>query len=1063
MLEQNGEHAPSPRNGNIMSADSCQTIDELLRTQAAFRPDEPVVFYPSSGIEYVGYSTRQLDAYAFRVARQYISSLTARKLSSEEPIIVGLLGLSDLDYIITLLALTKLGHTVLLLSPRLTKPAYLRLFDDTGAKYVVYQSPFKEKISNIPGVASIPVIQQALYGQPIDQYRDTNLTPAFDMEMESRKTAWIFHSSGSTGFPKPIFLSQRAVLANYRRNIQKLSMRCFLTLPLFHTFGITSLFRAIISVKPVHIYNVTLPLTKEYLIQSLESHSFELFAVVPYALKVLSESNKGIELLKKLKLVLFGGSPCPDVLGDMLVNNGVNLVSIYGMGETGPLMMSIRPKDDRYWNYLRPTIEAEPFLSFEAREEGFYELVCLNGLPSIATSNREDGSFVTKDLFIKHPMLNAWKYCGRSDDVIVLENGEKVNPTDFEGAVQQHQLVAAAVVFGIGRPYPGMLIVPSTTSSNLSQNELIDQLWPMIERAQLMTPEYAKISKEMVIILPQGTIYPKTDKHTIIRKAFYNQFSTEIDKFYNNDSFEGATTSLTEAELQSLILSETKDLLSPIQVTEDLDFFGLGMDSLKANRLRTFLVKKMNLSGKSLGFNIVFDHPSVLTGATGSLGAHLLATLVWSVNVKKVYCLVRASSNIEARNRVIRSLHTRKLYQNLPFSSRQKMICISSNLSLQSLGLQPELFNQICSELTILYHCAWTVNFNLRLSSFEHDCIVGVKNLLDLCLQAHGEGPAKFSFFSSIGAVLRTQDKIVLEALPTHFSNAQPTGYGQSKLVAEHMCMNAAAQVGIPVYILRIGQIIGDTLHGIWNSSEAIPLMIQTAKTISTLPSIDEDLRWTPVDVVAQSAIEITNSSAAAGIFNLVNPHTVHWTRDILPYLRQAGLEFNVCDPSSWLELLQASEDIARNPPLKLLQYFKNQFDPSASRCVVKFETEKSQRWSKTFSNVQAPDQTLVVKMIRHFTSTNWNVIPQISPLRSIVAFAGSMLIPFGNSEFSAVNLVTSLVSMHLGVPVLHPNAVGFDNGINGALSLKEESKSEASMHLNISGTSPHSGPAITV
>jgi hypothetical protein len=78
-------------------------------------------------------------------------------------------------------------------------------------------------------------------------------------------------------------------------------------------------------------YNASLPLTKDYLIQILGSHEFELFSAVPYALKVLSESTKGMELLKRLKLVTFGGSPCPDTLGDMLVDKGVNLVSRYGM------------------------------------------------------------------------------------------------------------------------------------------------------------------------------------------------------------------------------------------------------------------------------------------------------------------------------------------------------------------------------------------------------------------------------------------------------------------------------------------------------------------------------------------------------------------------------------------------------------------------------------------------------------------------------------------------------------------------------------------------------------
>lgn len=331
----------------------------------------------------------------------------------------------------------------------------------------------------------------------------------------------------------------------------------------------------------------------------------------------------------------------------------------------------------------------------------------------------------------------------------------------------------------------------------------------------------------------------------------------------------------------------------------------------------------------------------------------------------------------------------------------------------------------------------------MRLSSFERDCIAGLKNLIDLCLQAHGDRPATFSFFSSVGTVSRTQDETVPEALPTHFSNTQPTGYGESKLVAEHLCMNAAAQVGIPVYVLRIGQIIGDTNHGIWNSSEAIPLMMQTAKTINMLPSIDEDLRWTAVDVVARAAIEISNSGAATGVFNLINPRTFHWNRDIIPYLQQAGLKFDVHDSSTWLERLQASNDPVANPPLKLLEHFKRRFDTSVTRRAVEFETQKSQRWSESFSKVQAPDQALVTKMIRQFTVTSWNIPPLQQQLRSVIAFSGSASIPVGDFEFVTVDLVASLVSKQLGIPVSDSLAVGFDKSVNGDVSLEVNGNAE--------------------
>lgn len=107
-------------------------------------------------------------------------------------------------------------------------------------------------------------------------------------------------------------------------------MRGFIMLPLFHAHGLSSVFRAFSSMKEIHMHNADLPLTSKNLLETLQENNFEIFYSVPYALKLLGETVTGIRALAKLKIVMFGGSACPDALGDRLVENGVNLVSHYG-------------------------------------------------------------------------------------------------------------------------------------------------------------------------------------------------------------------------------------------------------------------------------------------------------------------------------------------------------------------------------------------------------------------------------------------------------------------------------------------------------------------------------------------------------------------------------------------------------------------------------------------------------------------------------------------------------------------------------------------------------------
>jgi len=247
--------------------------------------------------------------------------------------VVGLLGPSNIEYLISILALTKLGHTVLFLSTRISTTAYISLLETTGAKHILIAQPFREIISEVK--AGVPhlqihnIIDNTTYECPIAD--KDHLNSQFDQDLqpdiEATKSAWIIHSSGSTGLPKPIYQSHSAALNNYASN---LGLRGFITLPLYHAHGISSVFRALHSRKQIYMYNATLPLTQQHLLDIMYRYEFDIFYGVPYALKILGETPEGIAALAKLKVVMFGGSACPDALGDRLVNNGVNLISHYG-------------------------------------------------------------------------------------------------------------------------------------------------------------------------------------------------------------------------------------------------------------------------------------------------------------------------------------------------------------------------------------------------------------------------------------------------------------------------------------------------------------------------------------------------------------------------------------------------------------------------------------------------------------------------------------------------------------------------------------------------------------
>ncbi|OQD84953.1 hypothetical protein PENANT_c011G11440 [Penicillium antarcticum] len=1007
------------------------TIDGLLRARSGGHlANESIVAYPSSGIDFDYYTPRQLDNFV-EAASVTLSKVIPQRRTSEDPVqVVGLLGLSDFEYMITLLAISRLGHTVLLLSTRIAEDAYVSLVESTSASSLIAHPKFQSIGEKVAERTKI-VLHDALCPEKYDgSAASVTKLPSSNLDgtKEASNICWIIHSSGSTGHPKPIYQTHSGALRNYANNF---GLRGFITLPLFHAHGISCLFRAIHSQKLIYMYNADLPLTASHLMATLQEHQeIQVLYAVPYALKLLSESEDGLRVLSRLELVMFGGSSCPKPIGDTLVQNGVRLVSHYGTTETGQLMTSFRDRSDLDWDYVRPGPSLLPYLRWEEQSAGIYELCVLEGWPSKVASNRPDNSYATKDLFEKHPTTpNAWRYYARLDDTLVLENGEKANPLVIEGVARNNPNVAEAIAFGANKPRLGMFIVPAENSSTQQEQDLVDLIFPAIEQCNAESPAYAYMSRDMIHFLPTDAVYRKTDKGTVIRSAFYRDYQSQIDQIYDVEEASGDQVCEGAALIKFLRekLLEVAPSIEPASLEERTDVFGLGIDSLQSIRLRTIILKTLDLGGQKPSQNFVFENPSlqamaealtrmrlgetlksevpveermsaliekysanfkshipvfhedfgehiIVTGATGSLGAHVAVQLAQSDRVNTVYCLVRASSADSARRRVQQSLRARGLSYTFSQVHERKIIALPADLGNSNhLGMDESCYKMLVESVTGVMHCAWSVNFNWSLESFEGSCISGTRHLLDLCLQARRSSPAKFSFCSSVSTVARTPGHWVPEALPESLSYAQQMGYAQSKLVTEHIINRAAHQTKMTARVLRVGQIIGDTVHGIWNATEAIPMVLQTAQTIHALPQLDDLISWTPVDIIANSVIDLTLAPHAGEVVNVTNPTLSHWARDLLPLLRQSGLEFEELKPREWLNRLRNSNpDPKANPPIKLVEFFASKYDHDPPSRVLLYSTQQAQAAAPALRQAGALTAELVTRYIKYFRTQCW-------------------------------------------------------------------------------------------
>ncbi|KAJ3557841.1 hypothetical protein NPX13_g9845 [Xylaria arbuscula] len=715
------------------------TLDELIRRRASEMGEAPLIAYPNhSLLDFEEHSARSVDRYVDAAAEKLQQlGLAPVDPSLEKPPVIGILCQSGLHVVITIIALSRLGYTVFLISTRLASPALDRLIELTGCSAILTTPNFHATLAEVPKERRptiIPILSHA------DYYRKD--APPFvrfyDAEFESKKVAIILHSSGSTGLPKPIWMSHRSCIGAFGVNM---NMRCLLTSPLFHSHGFYEVFRAIFAKKTIYLANYSLPLTRQNLLEILGHVKPELFHCVPYVIKLLAESDTGVRALAKVEVVLFAGSSCPDDLGDLLVSRGVNLVANYGATETGRLMNSSRPPGDKYWNYLRLLPPARPYVLMDEVAPGLYECVALDGLKSKSTVNSDNppGSFRTRDLFAPHPTQpGLWKYVCRLDDRFTLINGEKVLPISMEGRIRQDERVSEAVVFGEGKSYPGALIFRADVAAHMSDEDFLEAVWSAVEAANSRAETFSRIPMELVVVLPAGTTYPRTDKGTFIRVPTYRQFEREIESAYEKyENEKRGTLSLSGHELEDFLHSGLKDRLG-INISAEDEFFASGVDSLQCIQMWNLIKKELDLGGygSRLSQNVLYEtgniqalarhlerlrsgkesstdelgkmqelidayssfephvggdtprpdkHVVLLTGATGGLGAHLLAQLVSRANVSSVWTMVRAPTDTAASERVLSSLQARRI--ELSPSQSSKVVPLACDLSRSDFGL----------------------------------------------------------------------------------------------------------------------------------------------------------------------------------------------------------------------------------------------------------------------------------------------------------------------------------------------------------------------------------------
>lgn len=308
------------------------------------------------------------------------------------------------------------------------------------------------------------------------------------------------------------------------------------------------------------------------------------------------------------------------------------------------------------------------------------------------------------------------------------------------------------------------------------------------------------------------------------------------------------------------------------------------------------------------------------------------------------------------------------------------VVAVYHDLCEVDLGVEcAKLFYDMSQQVTHVIHCAWAVNFAVPFSAFEPQ-LLGLHNLLSFSMQSANN--ARLMFCSSISVAQSTLAPAIIQSAPIDSLESCGTmGYGQSKLAGERI-VEAAIVQGASATILRIGQIIPGRRRGssLWNPSEALPLIIRAAskKSIASLPLLEggrDSCDWLEADVLADTVLQLAGiedsedvndvktQSQRQTVYNLVNPNPFSWKDDLLPALKDAGLEFEPVVWKIWLEKLSYSTDDVRvNPSRKLLAFWSKQTQRHGE---LRFDTTAAEKASEAFRKAsRAVDGGFMTKIV---------------------------------------------------------------------------------------------------
>ena len=573
-----------------------KTIADLFVEQVLKTPDEIALICAAEQLTY-----RELDER---------SSVIARYLQQEKGLLrgdlVGLLLERELELIPFLLGIMKAGGTYVPIDPHYPQERINRVISEAGLKLVITRGSY----SNLPAASGLVDLDILSQSQALKAY-----SGAFAPLAQSTDVAYVLYTSGSTGVPKGVMISQQSLVNYISWAVSVYGCGAETVFPVYSSISfdltVTSMFCTLVSGGTMVLYREepnTLMIEKVF-----RENRATLIKLTPSHLRAIKSGNwlGAVSSCRIRKFIIGGEELSSQVAGELYAEYGgdVELYNEYGPTEAtvGCMIYKFNPEDegtavpigipaantqvyvlDKGLNPVARGVCGELYISGDGLALGYLH---------------QEG--LSREKFMANPFIKGARLYQTGDRAVMNSSGQLVfqGRLDDQVKIRGYRIELEEVARNLAA-YPGIAAAIVLADDNKEDQQLIAYYiaGEELDVASLKSFLSAKLPAYMVPLY-----YMAVKEIPLTANGKINKKVLPVPDIRIEENYQAASNEI-EAKLVEIWSQVLEIGMEKISVNKS--FFELGGTSLKLIKLTTYINQSFQWK---VSVPDLFRYPSILS------------------------------------------------------------------------------------------------------------------------------------------------------------------------------------------------------------------------------------------------------------------------------------------------------------------------------------------------------------------------------------------------------------------------------------------------------------------